>query len=1062
MNKPLDLKTAARQIKASCEIKRERKERPPFFFITGAGLSAPSVPLAAEIVQHCKTRATELYGITAPPPSASALDSYSHWLAHAYPNAEERRHYLQSMIERKAITPGNLRLAHLLLNQTPSHLVITTNFDDLLSRALFLFGKQHVLCDHPSTIGRIQPEREQDIQIVHVHGSYWFYDCCNLKDEIAARAQRSAALPFDMAAFLDHVLHNRSPLVLGYSGWEGDVVMSALRRRLYHNDQPNALGYNVYWFVYDRTHIASLPEWLRDHANVVFVAKPEPAPEPAKSAGERMAALRSTGFEKEQRDLVLPAHEAFDELIRAFDLPTPELLHNPLNFFITSLRHSLPQDEPTNAQPDIYLMRSMLERLVRAQQNLTETLNDLDTQMETVRDALRRAQYGEALACGAKISLENLFEEQRRELMRLLWDAARGLNDNSVEELGGYVQIEAVCALLPALTEEEQIMLARALFRKGYVLSELNRSEEALAAYDEVLRRFGEATELPLRERVARALVNKGHRLGNLDRGDEELAVYGEVLRRFGEATEMSLCEQVARALVNKGYRLVSLNRNEEALAAYDKVLRCFGEASELPLREQVAKALVNKSIILGVLNRSEEELAVYDQALNRFGEATDEPLREQVARALVNKGNRLVSLNRNEEAVVVYNEVLRRFGEDAELPLHERAAKALMNKGITLGNLKRNEEALVAYDEVLRRFGEATELPLREHVVRALFNKGHRLGDLNRNEEVLVVYQEVINRFGEATELSLREQVARALVNKGVKLSELNRSEEAVAVYDEVLRRFGDATELPLREQVAKALLNKGYRLGGLKRNEEAFAAYDEVLRRFGEARELSLREQVAKVLINKGSKLSKLNHNEEAFAIYDEVLRRFGEATELPLREQVAVALVNKGNRLCRLNRSEEKLAVYEEVLRRFGKATELPLRKRVAAALNSIGFHLLCEAKYAWVSGKESEVQQLLVTAQEKITASLARRPNNAITLGNHGYIKFLLGEKEQARELLTKAIALGGEEVRKTELEDSNLHPLPQDEEFRGLVQSIPLPTAQAAAKTSEAGLAPKAS
>ncbi|MDZ7305400.1 MAG: SIR2 family protein, partial [candidate division KSB1 bacterium] len=569
--KILDLKTAARQITAACQAKRERS---PFFFITGAGLSTPSVPLAAEIVQHCKTRAVELYGTPAPPAS-DALTVYSHWFEHAYPNAEERRAYLQGMIEGRAVTTANLRLAHLLLNCSPSNLVITTNFDDLLSRSLLLFGKPHVLCDHPSTIGRIQPEREHDIQIVHVHGSYWFYDCCNLKDEIAARAQRSPNLPFDMSAFLDHVLHNRSPLVLGYGGWEGDVVMSALRRRLYHNEQPNALGYNVYWFLYERGQVAALPRWLQEHPNVVFVAKPEPAATSEaymESGAEKMSqrAARPTDLEKDKRDLILPGHEVFDELIRAFKLPAPELVQDPLGFFIKSLRQSLPPDQPGNAQPDIYLMRSMLDRLAWAKQKLAETLQHMETQLESVRDALRRAQYREALQLGAGIPPADLSEEQRRELLRLMWEAADALDDRSEDELVGYERIEAACASLPGLDAETQVLLARALLRKGYVLGQLNRSEEALAAYDEVLRRFGEATELPLREQVARALVNKGYRLGQLNRSEEELAAYDEVLRRFGEATELPLREQVARALVNKGYRLGQLNRSEEELAAYD------------------------------------------------------------------------------------------------------------------------------------------------------------------------------------------------------------------------------------------------------------------------------------------------------------------------------------------------------------------------------------------------------------------------------------------------------------------------------------------------------------
>ena len=69
---------------------------------------------------------------------------------------------------------------------------------------------------------------------------------------------------------------------------------------------------------------------------------------------------------------------------------------------------------------------------------------------------------------------------------------------------------------------------------------------------DEVLARFGAATELPLREQVANALVNKGGTLDALDQSEDAIAVYDDVLARFGAATELPLREQVSRAQLNK------------------------------------------------------------------------------------------------------------------------------------------------------------------------------------------------------------------------------------------------------------------------------------------------------------------------------------------------------------------------------------------------------------------------------------------------------------------------------------------------------------------------------
>jgi tetratricopeptide (TPR) repeat protein len=88
---------------------------------------------------------------------------------------------------------------------------------------------------------------------------------------------------------------------------------------------------------------------------------------------------------------------------------------------------------------------------------------------------------------------------------------------------------------------------------------------------------------------IATALLNKGIALSTFGRSAEAIAVYDELLARFGTATELR--EQVAKALVNKGNTLGKLNRSVEAIAAYDELLARFGTATELPLRKAIATA---------------------------------------------------------------------------------------------------------------------------------------------------------------------------------------------------------------------------------------------------------------------------------------------------------------------------------------------------------------------------------------------------------------------------------------------------------------------------------------
>jgi hypothetical protein len=179
--------------------------------------------------------------------------------------------------------------------------------------------------------------------------------------------------------------------------------------------------------------------------------------------------------------------------------------------------------------------------------------------------------------------------------------------------------------------------LALSLIRKAVMLWSRKRDDDAIVIYDEVVRRVGDAAELPLRRSVATALINKAITLGFHGRTEEELAVYDEVIRRC-KAAKPVLGEHLATGLVNKAVTLGSLKRNKEAIAAINEVVKRFGGATDPALKHSVAVALVNKGIILGSARAHDEENAVYDEVVRRFGDASEAAVKEQVATALLYK----------------------------------------------------------------------------------------------------------------------------------------------------------------------------------------------------------------------------------------------------------------------------------------------------------------------------------------------------------------------------------------------------------------------------------------
>lgn len=354
--------------------------RYPFVFVVGAGISYPSIELAGWITDRCEERA-RARAVCVGPESNTPMDRYSYWFDKAYGSRAERQEYIQSLVESDTISAANFRLAHLLMADF-SNLVVTSNFDALLSRALRLFGYHKFrLCDHPATTARIIPDLPQT-QIIHVHGTFQFYDIANLKGEVDERARR------EMAELLDAIFRDRVPIVIGYSGWDGDVITRALKRRLTRRNHP--LPYALYWFCHNWSSLDQLCslDWLLSNDAVRFVV-------PAQGSK-------------------LSAEKALGSLIRQMGYEEPDLALRPVRYVAELLEESLPKGK---GQPDPYSLVSVAARIHRAADLEQEDFKETSNYMERIRSDVRKARYEEAVETVDKLPLDRLNNYKQQELL---------------------------------------------------------------------------------------------------------------------------------------------------------------------------------------------------------------------------------------------------------------------------------------------------------------------------------------------------------------------------------------------------------------------------------------------------------------------------------------------------------------------------------------------------------------------------------------------------------------------------------------------------------------------
>ena len=485
-------------------------------------------------------------------------------------------------------------------------------------------------------------------------------------------------------------------------------------------------------------------------------------------------------------------------------------------------------------------------------------------------------------------------------------------------------------------TPELQVQVAKALLFKGTTHGRHKESEAALVTSDDLVARFGASNTPELQVQVAKALLFKGTTHGRRKESEAELATYDDLVARFGATDTPELQVQVAKALVNKGTTHGRRKESEAELATYDDLVARFGASDTPELQVQVAKALVNKGITHGQRKESEAELAAYDDLIARFGASDTPELQVQVAKALLFKGTTHGRRKESEAVLAAYDDLVARFGATDTPELQVQIAKALLFKGITYGQRKESEAELAAYDDLIARFGASDSPELQVQVAKAQLFKGITYGQRKESEAELAAYDDLIARFGASDSPELQVQVAKAQLFKGITYGQRKESEAELAAYDDLIARFGASDSPELQVQVAKALYLKGITHGQRDESEAALAAYDDLIARFGASDTPELQVQVAKAQLFKGITHGQRDESEAALVASDDLVARFGASDSPELQVQVAKALYLKGITHGQRDESEAALAAYDDLVARFGASDTPELEHWVAAAL------------------------------------------------------------------------------------------------------------------------------
>lgn len=313
-----------------------------YFFIVGAGISVPEIPTASKIIEICKekvkARGEDAYQralANSVPYESNPSQLYSSWIDSAFPNPINRSAFYRDLIKKAKISSGNLMLAQILQSKAVTNTVFTTNFDDKVEQALDIIGSKDVFSSENKADNLVINVNSEEIQIVHVHGTYRFYDIANLSNEISDVSCQSEMV--SSSQVLRTFLQQKAPIVLGYSGWENDVIMKSIKERLAY-----PIPYKYIWVCYSRKDYESLPDWLKNNNNVSIIIPPDNTDPCNESEKDIESVFRQ---DSDKGGFQIPATLFLGRLIAQLKIAPPKIFVNPYEYFSSMVENTLPGNE---------------------------------------------------------------------------------------------------------------------------------------------------------------------------------------------------------------------------------------------------------------------------------------------------------------------------------------------------------------------------------------------------------------------------------------------------------------------------------------------------------------------------------------------------------------------------------------------------------------------------------------------------------------------------------------------------------------------------------------------
>ncbi len=810
----------------------------PYFFIAGAGISAESVKTADQIIEECRSICSDkFYADT----EESIKNQYIYWIKNAFPHKETRKKYIKNMLNGKKIPESAVKLANILLSRKVANLLVTPNFDTFVYDALKMFGEKNLLVAEMSESAEKLNIRSKNLNIMHVYGTYEFYDCCSLIDEKEEFLKGEADELFYVRSFLRTTLNKMSPIVIGYSGWEDDVIMTELKERL-----KMPLKYKMYWFCHTEEDYVHLPEWLKHREDVIFVM-------PKKHTVYNM----QNDLENLISDSYLKADEVFSSFINEFNIKFPDIVQDPMNFLRSYFKENFSDnmfsnfiflgfDEHIDDEKLCEVKKAIIEKNTAA---VFEKIEEFEHEIEFHNENSIRTLMKYISIIAEESSAAGLNRNNLKKIIILYEKFYKGIEKTASD----YDKIKLLKLLIEEIKFNDNYNSNRIKTNEG--LNILNSINENSKEYREVYR-----------ELMCLKLMYE-------QEYDENL--YNNIIDKVSKWNEIEDRKMLVKVYIKQAEYFIKKDRYEEAVKAIEETEKFSAYTYDKEWSEKIfIVCSLRKAQIFNDIGEYDKALKEIESLKTKYYRKGDLKFKHLFIEGFLLQGSILKKNMKLIEAEEVLNEIYINYRNDKDQNIRRIAVKSLLEKGEVLELDENFYEAIEVYNDIINNYNCDFDHEIRYAVAQARLNKIVIFTKNEKDEIIVKKCNEILNLYKNEKDEKIKLIIMQIILCKAIGLHNSGNQKEAVELYNNIIKVRKEDADIKIKSLIMEAKIFKSYCLKDNVSHIDTKEMCNEIISlcKSNDDRKV-INTKAVETMLQQADMLIKSGDVDEGIKIYDEI---------------------------------------------------------------------------------------------------------------------------------------------------------------------------------------------